>query len=66
VQGAVVLQVVFAVNSEIQNIRVIRLLPDGLTRKAIEAARKIKFKPATKDGESVSVRGNLEFTFNLY
>jgi len=66
VQGTVVLQVVFAVNGEIQNIRVIRLLPDGLTRKAIEAARKIKFKPATKDGESVSVRGNLEFTFNLY
>src|SRR5262245_10557619 len=66
VQGTVVLQVVFAVNGEIQNIRVIRLLPDGLTRKAIESAKKIKFKPATKDGKSVSVRGNLEFTFNLY
>src|SRR5262245_11383883 len=66
VQGTVVLQVVFAVNSVIQNIRVIRPLPDGLTRKAIEAARKIKFKPATKDDEPVSVRGNLEFTFNLY
>jgi len=66
VQGTVVLQVVFAVNGEIQNIRVIRLLPDGLTRKAIEVARKIKFKPATKDGAPVSVRGNLEFSFNLY
>jgi len=65
-QGTVVLQVVFAVNGEIQNIRVIRPLPDGLTRKAIEVARKIKFKSATKDGEPVSVRGNLEFSFNLY
>jgi Gram-negative bacterial TonB protein C-terminal len=37
-----------------------------LTRKAIEATRKIKFNPATKDGEPVSVRGNLEFSFNLY
>src|SRR5262245_50772247 len=32
VQGVVVLQVVFAHNGEMQNIRVIRGLPDGLTR----------------------------------
>lgn len=66
VQGTVVLQVVFAANGEIQNIRVVRRLPDGLTRKAIEAARKIRFKPATRDSEPVSVRGSLEYTFNLY
>jgi TonB family protein len=65
-QGTVVLQVVFAVNGEIQNIRALHPLPDGLTRKAIEVARKIKFKSATKDGEPVSVRGKLEFVFNLY
>ena len=66
VEGTVVLQAVFGSNGEMQNIRVIRGLPDGLTRKAIEATRKIKFYPATKDGEPVSVRGNLEFSFNLY
>jgi TonB family protein len=59
VQGTVVLQVVFAHNGEMQDIRVIRSLPDGLTEKAIEAARKIKFDPAIKDGERVSVRGQL-------
>jgi TonB family protein len=65
-QGTVVLQAVFAVNGEMQNIRVIRGLPDGLTHKAIEATRKIRFNPATRNGEPVSVRGTLEFTWNLY
>ena len=60
------LQVVFNVNSTISDIKVIRGLPDGLTEKAIEAAKKIRFNPAVKSGTPVSVRGNLEFTFNLY
>ncbi|HEU0184279.1 MAG TPA: hypothetical protein VFS27_03135 [Blastocatellia bacterium] len=34
--------------------------------KVIEVARKIRFNPAIRDGEPVSVRGALEFTFNLY
>jgi TonB family protein len=66
VQGTVVLSVVFDVSGAIQNIRVIRGVPDGLTHKAIEAAKKIRFNPAIKNGEPVSVRGSLEFTFNLY
>jgi TonB family protein len=66
IQGTVVLQVVFNVNGSITDIRVIRSLPDGLTEKAIEAARKIRFNPAVKNGAPVSVRGQLEFTFNLY
>jgi len=66
IQGTVVLQVVFNVNGSITDIRVIRGLPDGLTEKAIEAAKKIRFNPAVKAGTPVSVRGSLEFTFNLY
>ena len=66
VQGTVVLNVVFTADGELSNIRVVRSLADGLTEKAIEAAKKIRFQPATKDGAPVSVRGNLEFTFNLY
>jgi len=66
VEGAVILRALFARNGEMQNIRVIRGLPDGLTRKAIEAAQKIRFDPATRNGEPVSVWGNLEFTFYLY
>ena len=66
VQGVVVLQVVFTADGRITSIRTVRGLPDGLTEKAIEAAQKIRFNPATKNGQPVSVRGTLEFTFNLY
>ncbi|HEY6401223.1 MAG TPA: energy transducer TonB [Blastocatellia bacterium] len=65
VEGTVVLSVVFNVNGAITDIMVVRGLPDALTEKAIEAARKIRFQPAVKDGMPVSVRGSLEFTFNL-
>jgi periplasmic protein TonB len=66
IQGVVMLQVVFRVNGSISDIRVIRGLPDGLTEKAIEAAKKIRFNPAVKNGAPVSVRIQLEFSFNLY
>jgi TonB family protein len=66
VQGTVVLQVIFHANGSITDIKVIRSLPDGLTEKAIEAAKKIRFNPAVRAGTPVSVRGTLEFTFNLY
>lgn len=66
VQGTVVLSAIFSSDGRVQSIRVVRGLPDGLTEKAIEAAQKIRFKPAEKNGAPVTVRGQLEFTFNLY
>ncbi len=66
VQGTVVLNVVFSVEGKITDIRVNRCLPDGLLQKAIIAAQNIRFNPAIKDGTPVSVRGQLEFSFNLY
>jgi TonB family protein len=66
VQGTVVLTAVFTAEGRISGIKVVRGLPDGLTEKAIEAAQKIRFQPATKNGAAISVRANLEFTFNLY
>jgi TonB family protein len=65
VEGVVVLSVVFNVNGSITDVRVVRGLPDGLTEKAIEAAKKIRFQPAVKDGTPVSVRGAIEFSFKL-
>jgi TonB family protein len=65
IEGTVVLNVVFTADGRITSIRVIRGLPDGLTEKAIEAALKIRFNPAVKNGVPVSVRGKLEFTFAL-
>src|SRR5262249_55930238 len=65
VEGLVALNVVFGVDAQIRNIEVVRGLPHGLTENAIEAAKKIRFEPAMKDGQPVSVRGTLEFSFKL-
>jgi len=41
-------------------------LPDGLTEKAIAAARSIRFQPAQKDGRPVSQYAVIEYSFNIY
>ena len=63
VTGTVILKVVFTSYGTVENIHVIRELPDGLTERAIEAAKKIKFVPATKDGHAVSMWMQLEYVF---
>lgn len=64
--GTVVLQAIFRSDGVMVITQVIKSLPFGLTLKAVEAAGRIRFTPAMKDGAPVSVRGQLEFTFNLY
>jgi outer membrane biosynthesis protein TonB len=56
---------IFAAVGHITDIRVLRGLPDGLTRRAIHAAQQIRFQPAAIDGAPVNVRGTVEFTFRL-
>lgn len=66
VEGKVVLQAVFAADGKVKYILVLRPLPKGLTEKAVDAARKIKFAPAVKDGKPVSMFYRIEYNFNLY
>jgi protein TonB len=66
ITGTVVLRVVFSLSGEVTNIRAIYPLPLGLTENAIAAARRIRFRPATKDGRPVSVYVQLEYNFNIY
>ena len=66
VTGVVVLKVVFHSDGSVGNVRTISGLPYGLTEKAIEAAKKMKFVPAVKDGKFVSMWMQLEYNFNLY
>jgi TonB family protein len=66
ITGTVVLKVIFSGTGQITNIRIVTGLPYGLTERAIAAARKIKFVPATKDGRYVSMWMQLEYNFNLY
>jgi TonB family protein len=66
-QGTVVLLVVVDENGKAENIIVVRALPYGLTRQAIQAVQKWKFQPATgPNGEPAAVRQLLEVTFHLY
>jgi TonB family protein len=66
VQGTVVLRAVFSGDGSVRNIRAVSELPNGLTERAIEAAREIKFSPALKDGRAVSQCIQIEYNFNLY
>jgi TonB family protein len=66
ITGTVVLKCVFGSDGQVKNISVRSGLPNGLTEKAIAAARQIKFIPATKDGHQVSMWMQLEYNFNLY
>jgi len=62
--GTVILRVVFSKTGEVNSINVVAGLPDGLTQRAIDAAGRIKFVPATKDGNPVSMWMQLEYNFN--
>jgi TonB family protein len=66
VTGTVILRAVFSQNGEVTNIYILRRLPHGLTQRALDAARSIKFSPAIKDGKPVSMYMQLEYNFNLY
>jgi TonB family protein len=66
IYGVVVLSVIFAADGTLNRARVLRPLPFGLTGQALLAVEKIRFTPALKDGQPVSVRGNLEYSFSLY
>lgn len=64
-RGTVILRVVFAADGTVTNIRVLSGLDNGLTETAIDAARRIRFVPAKKDGKPVSMWMQLEYNFNL-
>jgi protein TonB len=64
--GTVILRVVFSRTGEVTNIRAMQSLQGGLTEKAIAAARLIRFVPATRNGQPVSMYMQLEYNFNLY
>jgi TonB family protein len=59
------LSVLVGEDGNVKNVRVVRGLPDGLTDQAIDAARRAKFKPATKDGKPVAYWIGLEMNFNI-
>ena len=66
VTGTVLLRVVLSSTGRVTNMRVVSGLPYGLTENALEAAWRIKFVPAVKDGRNVSQQALIEYNFNLF
>jgi TonB family protein len=66
ISGAVRLRAVLGADGTVKHIFVLRRLSHGLTEKAVQAARQIRFKPATLDGHPVSQFVVLEYYFNVY
>jgi TonB family protein len=64
--GTVVLGGILTADGQVEILKVEKGLKDGLTEKAIEAAKNIRFLPAEKDGQAVSLRIHFEYNFNLY
>ncbi|HVB85667.1 MAG TPA: TonB family protein [Candidatus Dormibacteraeota bacterium] len=65
VQGVVLLQVVFTANGEVRVERVVRGLGFGLDQAAEDAARQIRFRPATRDGRPVDFNAIARIEFEL-
>ncbi len=65
VTGTVRLRMVLAADGTVRDIVPLTFLPDGLTEEAIEAARRIEFTPASKDGRAVSQYATVEYNFNI-
>lgn len=65
-RGHIRLRAVLRASGEVTNISVLKGLPDGLTERAVEAARQIHFIPAQKDGRAVSQWIIIEYRFNIY
>jgi len=65
IEGEVLLQVVFTANGQVQVERIVQGLGHGLDESAIQAAQKIQFKPALKDGRPSDFQAVLHIVFQL-
>ena len=65
-EGSVLLRVTLLANGKVGDVVVVRGLPDGLTERAIEAARQIEFVPKKVKGVPTAVTQTLEYTFDIY
>jgi periplasmic protein TonB len=65
-QGVCLVSVVVDARGVPQNLHVTRALGMGLDEKAMEAIRRYRFKPGTKDGKPVAVQITVEVDFRLF
>jgi len=66
IQGKVVLRVTFQADGSVGAISAVSGLSNGLTERAIAAARSIRFEPAKRNGVPYSVTRTIEYSFTIY
>jgi TonB family protein len=64
-QGEVLVQVLFAANGQAQVLRVVQGLGHGLDEAAVNAAGKIRFKPALQNGRPIDSTAVVHVVFEL-
>jgi TonB family protein len=65
ITGRVMIRAVLSANGEVVNIRVLEGLSFGLSDSAMDAAKQIRFIPALKGGQNVSMTIALEYDISL-
>ena len=65
VTGTVIVEAIIDTGGNVTNVRVLKGLPMGLDRAAVEAVQKWKFKPATLEGRPVKVYYVLTVNFQV-
>jgi periplasmic protein TonB len=66
VNGIVIVSLIVTPEGNTRDVQIVQSLTPDLDKKAVEAVKKWKFQPATKDGEPVAVRIKVETDFRLY
>ena len=65
IQGVVILEAIIDAQGAVQQVKVLKGLPMGLSESAAKTAREWTFKPATLEGKPVPVYFNLTVRFSL-
>jgi TonB family protein len=65
-EGLVRLRVILHKTGKITNVQLIKGMSCGFDERAVEAAKKIEFEPAQKNGEPVSTAVLVEYNYRRY
>ena len=65
IQGVVIVEAIIYKQGNVTNVKILKGLPMGLDKSAVETALQWRFKPALENGEPVAVFFNLLVNFSL-
>lgn len=65
IRGTVLMSIVVTPDGTVREPKLVRSLDNELDKQALDTVSKWKFTPATKDGQPVSVRIEVEVSFNV-